>query len=160
QLSPIARNLLTYFPVPNRPGIASNLQTPIPSTENVNQLIVRADQNVGNTVRLSVRYNWHDSATSNPLGAALPTQAVDQPRVNKTTLVSYTHTLSQNLLNDFRIGYHRVNFDTLNPFLVNGQATAGSDVGIPGFNGDVRYNNPGLPTIDLTNAFSGLGGGG
>ena len=160
QLSPVARNLLAYYPMPNRPGIASNLQTPIPNTENVNQFIVRGDQNVGNNVRLSVRYNWHDSATSNPLGAMVPTQSVDQPRVNKNTLVSYTHTLSQNLLNDFRIGYHRVNFDTLNPFNVNGQLTAGADLGIPGFNGDVRYNNPGIPTIDLTSAFSGLGGGG
>jgi hypothetical protein len=160
QLSPIARNLLAFYPTPNRPGIASNLQTPIPNTENVDQFIVRADQNVGNTVRLSVRYNWHDSVNENPLGAVLPTQSVNQPRVNKNTLVSYTHTLSQNLLNDFRIGYHRVNFDTLNPFLVNGPATAGTDLGIPGFNGDVRFSNPGIPTIDLTNAFSGLGGGG
>src|SRR5437763_6730243 len=35
QLSPIARNLLAYYPLPNRPGIASNVQTPIPNTENV-----------------------------------------------------------------------------------------------------------------------------
>jgi hypothetical protein len=159
-LSPTARSLLAYFPMPNRPGIASNVQTPIPNTEDVDQFIGRADQNIGNTVRLSVRYNWHDSVNSNPLGALLPTQSVDQPRVNTNTLVSYTHTLSPNLLNDFRIGYHRVNFDTVNPFLVNGQTSAGADLGIPGFNGDVQYNNPGIPTIDLTNAFSGLGGGG
>jgi hypothetical protein len=160
ELSPIARSLLAYYPMPNRPGIASNVQTPIPNTEDVDQFIGRADQNIGNTVRLSVRYNWHDSVNSNPLGALLPTQSVDQPRVNTNTLVSYTHTLSPNLLNDFRIGYHRVDFDTVNPFLVNGQASAGADLGIPGFNGDVQYNNPGIPTIDLTNAFSGLGGGG
>jgi hypothetical protein len=161
QLSPIAQRLLAFYPTPNRPGIASNLQVPIPNTENVDQFIVRGDQNIGNKVRLSVRYNWHDSATSNPLSnALLPTQVIDQPRVNTNTLVSYTHTLSQNLLNDFRIGYHRVNFDTLNPFIVSGQPSAGADLGIPGFDGDVRYNNPGLPTIDLTNAFSGLGGGG
>src|SRR5437667_347965 len=73
QLSPIASNLLAYYPLPNRPGAASNLQTPIPNTENVDQFIVRADQNVGNTVRLSVRYNWHESANHNPLGAVLPT---------------------------------------------------------------------------------------
>src|SRR6266571_624576 len=38
QLSPIARSLLAYYPAPNRPGIASNLQTPIPNTENVDQV--------------------------------------------------------------------------------------------------------------------------
>ncbi|PYR38882.1 MAG: hypothetical protein DMF93_15270, partial [Acidobacteria bacterium] len=160
QLSGVAARLLSFYPLPTRPGIASNLQTQLPSTENVDQFIGRGDQNIGNKVRLSVRYNWHDSANSNPLPAVLQTQVVDQPRVNKNTLISYTHTLSQNLLNDFRVGYHRVNFDTLNPFIVNGQPSAGSDLGIPGFNGDVRYANPGIPTIDLTNAFSGLGGGG
>ena len=71
--------------------------------------------------------------------------AVTQPRVNKNTLFSYTHTLRPNLYNDFRIGYHRIDFDTLNDFSVNGVATAGADLGIPGFNGDVRYNNPGHP---------------
>ena len=162
ELSSIARELLEFYPMPNRPGIASNLQSPIPSTENVDQVIARVDQNLGNKVRLTVRYNWHDSvsANSSPLTAFLPTQAIDQPRVNKNTVVSYTHTLTPALLNDFRIGYHRVDFDTLNPFAVNGQASAGADLGIPGFNGDVTYSNPGIPTIDLTSAFSGLGGGG
>src|SRR5262245_50482763 len=78
QLSPIARSLLAFYPTPNRGGIVSNLQMPIPNTENVDQLIVRGDQNVGNKVRLSVRYNWHDSATSNSLSTALlPTQVID-----------------------------------------------------------------------------------
>jgi len=161
QISPTARKLLDFYPLPNRPGIASNLQGPIPSTENVDQIIARGDQNIGNKIRLSVRYNWHDSINANaaPLSTVLPTQAITQPRVNHNTVVSYTHTLSPNLLNDFRVGYHKVGFDTLNPFLVNGQATAGSDIGIPGFNGDVLYNNPGIPSINIS-AFAGLGGAG
>ena len=161
QLSPIARRLLDFYPAPNRGGIASNLQTSIPSTENVDQLIVRGDQNVGNKVRLSVRYNWHDSVNDNaaPLTTVLPTQAITQPRVNHNTLVSYTHTLTPTLYNDFRIGYHRVNFDTLNPFILNGQSSAGTDIGIPGFDGDVRYANPGIPSLNIS-AFSGLGGAG
>src|SRR5262249_25658081 len=76
ELSPIARKLLEYYPAPTRSGVASNLQSPIPSTENVDQLVARVEQNVGNTVRLSVRYNWHDSVNSNALGAMLPTSAV------------------------------------------------------------------------------------
>src|SRR5882672_4255353 len=159
QLSPIARKLLEFYPTPNRPGIASNLQVPIPSTENVDQVIIRGDQNLGNKVRLSVRYNWHDSVNANVLNAVLPTQSVTQPRVNKNTVVSYTHTLTPTLLNDFRIGYHRVGFDTLNPFFVNSLASAGADLGIPGFDGDVKYANPGIPSINIS-AFSGLGGAG
>ena len=43
-----------------------------------------------------------------------------QPRTNKNWLFGYTHTLKSNLLNDFRIGYHHIDFDTLNQFSVNG----------------------------------------
>jgi Carboxypeptidase regulatory-like domain/TonB dependent receptor-like, beta-barrel len=161
QLSSIAQKILDYYPAPNRTGIASNVQGPIPSTDTANQVISRADQNLGNKVRLSVRYNWLDANTGNPATALanLPTQTITQPRVNHNLLVSYTHTLSPNLFNDFRIGYHRVTFDTLNPFSVNGLASAGSDLGIPGFNGDVAYNNPGIPSINIS-GYSGLGGGG
>jgi hypothetical protein len=158
QLSPIARSILQFYPAPNRPGIASNLQTTLPSEENVDQLLLRGDQNLGNKVRLSVRYNWHDSVASNVLNAMLPTQVITQPRVNHNTLVSYTHALGSNLFNDFRIGYHRVDFDTLNEFSVNNLTPAGSALGIPGFDGDVRFNNPGIPSINIS-AFSGLGGG-
>ena len=46
----------------------------------------------------------------------IPVTVVTQPRVNKNWLLGYTHTLNPNLYNDFRIGYHQINFDTLNPF--------------------------------------------
>ena len=50
-------------------------------------------------------------------------QVITQPRVNKNSLFAYTHTLRPNLYNDFRIGYHRIDFDTLNYFSVNGVTT-------------------------------------
>ena len=81
------------------------------------RFIGRGDQNIGNKIRLSVRYNWHDSVNDNaaPLTTVLPTQSTTQPRVNHNTVVSHTHTLSPNLLNDFRIGYHRVRFRYAQP---------------------------------------------
>jgi hypothetical protein len=156
-LSPTAQRILQYYPLPNRAGIANNYQGQGSSRDDVDQILTRFDQNVGNKVRLAVRYNWHDSYTSD-LGA-ITVAGTDQPRVNKNTLVSYTHTLTPTLHNDFRIGYHRIDFDTVNPFYVNGETDAGASLGIPGFDGDVRYNNPGLPSIGISN-FSGLGGGG
>ena len=161
QLSPVALELLEFYPATNRPGTASNVQTNAETTDNIDQVLMRGDQNLGNKVRLYFRYNWHDSYTGN-IGippAAIPIQVITQPRVNKNSLFAYTHTLRPNLYNDFRIGYHRIDFDTLNYFSVNGLASAGADLGIPGFNGDVRYNNPGIPTINISN-FSGLGDGG
>ena len=161
QLSPVALKLLDLYPAPTRAGTANNLQANASSSENVDQLIARVDQNVGNKVRFYVRYNWHDSFVGNIASppAAIPVQVVSQPRVNKNTVVSYTHTLRSNLLNDLRIGYHRVDFDTLNYFSLNGVADAGTGLGIPGFNGDVKFNNPGVPSVNISN-FSGLGSGG
>jgi hypothetical protein len=158
QISPIARKLLDYYPASNLPGAASNLRTNAAFNDNIDQVLARVDQNLGNKARLYFRYNWHDSYTGN-IGnppTAIPIQVITQPRVNKNSLFSYTHTLRPNLYNDFRIGYHRIDFDTLNHFSVNGVPTAGADLGIPGFNGDVRYNNPGIPSINISN-FNGLG---
>jgi Carboxypeptidase regulatory-like domain/TonB dependent receptor-like, beta-barrel len=159
-LSPVSLKLLEYYPMPNRTGTTpgvNNLQSASITTDDTDQLLVRGDQNLGNKIRLSVRYNWHDNYNSN-IGA-IPVQGITQPRTNHNTLFSYTHTLKPSLFNDFRIGYHRIDFDTLNHFNINSIPTAGSDLGIPGFDGDVRYDNAGLPSINISN-FSGLGSGG
>ena len=119
--------------------------------------LLRGDQNLSNTIRLYARYNWFKTYTS--ALEAVPVTGVTQPRTNHNTLVTYTHTLSPTLFNDFRIGYHRIDFDTLNYFGANGIDGAGTALGIPGFDADTRYSNPGLPSINITN-FAGLGGGG
>jgi hypothetical protein len=156
-LSATALKLLQYYPEANVTGTTTNnWQGPSPNTDNVDQLLARVDQNIGNKIRLNLRYNWHDSFGRNVFNAAIPATAVTQPRVNNNWLGGYTHTLKPNLHNDFRIGYHRLNFDTLNPFAVDGPADAGASLGIPGFDGDVKYNNPGLPSINVS-SFNGLG---
>jgi len=156
-LSPVAQRLLQYYPMPNGPGTAANLNGTQASITDNDQVLARVDQVISNNVRVNVRYNWDDSYTSN--FGAVPSTGFAQPRVNKNTLVGYTHTLSPTLHNDFRIGYHRLDFDTINNFTVAGIASAGTDLGIPGFDVDTRFNNPGIPSIGVT-AFSGLGAGG
>ena len=86
---------------------SNNWQGPSPNTDNVDQFLGRVDQNIGNKIRLNLRYNWHDSFGRNVFNAAIPATQVTQPRVNNNWLGGYTHTLKPNLLNDFRIGYHR-----------------------------------------------------
>ncbi len=156
-LSPVSLNLLQYYPAPNGTGTSSNLTSTASNKDNIDQFLGRVDQNIGNKIRLYVRYNWHDSLNTS-IGA-IPATGITQPRVNKNTLFTYTHTLKPNLFNDFRIGYHRLDFDTLNQFSVNGQNDAGTSLGIPGFDGDTRYSNPGLPSVNVSN-FGGLGTGG
>lgn len=157
QLSPVALRLLQYYPAPTGPGTAANLVGTQSSLTDNDQVLARVDQVISNNIRLNVRYNWDDSYTSN--FGAVPSTGFAQPRVNKNTLVGYTHTLTPTLHNDFRVGYHRLDFDTINNFTVDGIASAGTDLGIPGFDVDTRFSNPGIPSIGVT-AFSGLGAGG
>jgi hypothetical protein len=158
RLNPVSLALLQYYPLPNRPGTASNFQGPAPDRDTHDQLILRVDQNVSNNVRLSFRYNWLDSYEVLS-SSAMEIQPIWQPRVNHNWLASYTHTLKPNLHNDFRIGYHKVDFSTLNYFWVNGIEGAGAALAIPGYNADVTLPNNGIPNISLS-AFSGLGQGG
>jgi len=102
QISPIARKLLEYYPATNQAGTTSNVQANSSNTDNIDQVLARVDQNIGNKVRLYVRYNWHDSY--NATIGAINITGITQPRVNKNSLFSYTHTLGPNLYNDFRIG--------------------------------------------------------
>lgn len=157
QLSPQALKLLQYYPLPTSAGTANNYQGPVVTENETDQILARVDQNLTNSARVYVRYNWVEAFDG--FGALVPSAGLYQPRVNKNTLVSYQQTLSPTLLNDFRIGYHRIDFDSLNNFTIDGNKTAGSDLGIPGFDGDVKYDNPGIPSIGLT-AFNGLGNGG
>jgi hypothetical protein len=153
-LSPAALALLQYYPAPTQPGIASNLRATRTVVDDGDQLLLRGDQNLSDKVRLSVRYNWFDTYLSNL--EAVPVSGITQPRVNKNTLVSYTHTLTPTLYNDFRIGYHRIDFDTLNYFSINDLPRAGTEIGIPGFDGDTRFTNPGIPTVTI-GGFNGIG---
>jgi hypothetical protein len=50
-------------------------------------------------------------------------------------------------------------FDTVNWFYYTGVEGAGTALGIPGFDGDTRYNNPGLPAMSPSN-FATLSGSG
>jgi len=61
--------------------------------------------------------------------------------------IGYTHTLTPSLVSDLRFGRQYSNASLVNEFYLNNIAGAGANLGIPGFNADVLYNNPGIPTL-------------
>jgi hypothetical protein len=93
-ISPTSRQLLQYWPEATRAGTANNFQGPSEASDNVDQILVRLDQTIGNKARLSLRYNWHDSYSVNPFTAVIPVTAITQPRTNNTTGSSATPTPS------------------------------------------------------------------
>ena len=63
-----AENPRQYYPATNRAGTANNYQGQGSNKDDVDQTLMRFDQNLGNKIRLAVRYNWHDSYNSRHRG--------------------------------------------------------------------------------------------
>jgi hypothetical protein len=156
-LDPVALRLLEYYPAPTGPGTGSNFLGPTLSNVNTDQILARLDQNIGNKTRVSVRFNWQDENLTDV--GAIPTGGTIIPRKNTNVLGSWTQTFTPNLVNDFRIGYLGVDETLTNHFQVNGPDDAGTSLGIPGFDGDTLFGNPGLPTVQIA-GFATLGNGG
>ena len=154
RIAPIVAKLQQYYPATNLPGVASNYSVPVPTTIGTDQTVDRIDQNIGDKVRLYVRALYQNENVF--AGNAIPVNASTLPVLTSNYTVGYTHTLTPNLVNDFRVGRNRLDTNNLNYFTVNGQKTAGTDLGITGFNGDTKYNNPGIPEFTV-NGFNGLG---
>src|SRR5262245_3219781 len=57
RLDPTSLQILRYYPNANQAGTANNYQGPSTASDNVDQFLGRVDQNLGNKVRLSLRYN-------------------------------------------------------------------------------------------------------
>jgi len=157
RISPVVLKLQQYYPAPNLAGLVNNFSVPVPTTISVNQSVDRIDQNIGDKIRLYARAHWQDESVFG--GTSIPVNASTVPVTTTNYTFGYTHTLTPNLVNDFRLGRHFLNTATLNPFTTSNQTSAGTNLGIPGFNGDSIYNNPGIPDFNIT-GFNGLNGSG
>ncbi|HEY6393596.1 MAG TPA: carboxypeptidase-like regulatory domain-containing protein, partial [Bryobacteraceae bacterium] len=157
RLSQITAKLQQYYPASNLPGLSSNYSVPVPTTIGTDQTVDRIDQNIGDKIRLYVRAHYQNENVF--AGNAIPVNASTIPVKTSNYTFGYTHTLTPNLVNDFRVGRHRLDTDNLNYFTVNGLKDAGSSLGVGGFTGDVRFNNPGIPEFNVT-GFNGLGNSG
>src|SRR6267378_5215797 len=157
RISPVVKKLQQYYPAPNLPGLASNYSVPVPTTITINQTVDRIDQNIGDKIRLYARAHYQDESVFG--GSAIPVNASTVPVTTSNYTVGYTHTLTPNLVNDLRVGRYFLNTATLNPFAVAKNTNAGTGLGIPGFNGDSQFNNPGIPDFTIT-GFNGLNNAG
>ncbi len=153
-LSPQAQKALQYMPLPNLPGVTNNLQATYPNNDSFNQTIDRIDQNIGEKIRLFFRYAWNNETFLT--GATNPFNATYVPVSTRNWVFGYTQTLTPNIVNDFRVGRQHLVTNALNYWYQNNLKTAGTDLGIPGFNGDTLYNDPGVPVFSNT-GFASIG---
>jgi hypothetical protein len=149
----ISQKLEKYLPAPNLGGIQNNLQNSYPNNLAIYQTLDRVDENIGDNNRLFFRYHWQNINVVG--GAVIPTDGSYGPTNTRNYAIGYTRILTPKLVNDFRIGLNTVISNNLDYFAVYGPKDAGTALGIPGFNSDTIYDNPGIPSINV----DVLGGG-
>ncbi|HEY9138875.1 MAG TPA: hypothetical protein VIM67_11430, partial [Terriglobus sp.] len=153
-ISPVAARLLQYYVLPTNTNPSNNWNSTVPNTFNKNGTLNRVDYAVNDKVRLFARYLWEKTNVFS--GNLIPSTASTSPTTDSNGLFGYTHQITQNFFNDFRIGYNKFQSNQLNYFAVNGLNNAGTQLGIPGFTADTTNGNPGIPTIAVT-GYTGLG---
>ena len=153
-VSPYAAALLKYYATPNLAGVTNNASVAVPNTFKQDQTLDRVDYALSDKVRLFARYDYQTIASAN--GNVVPTSASSSPTKNTNGLIAYTHIITPRLINDLRVGFNKFSSNQLNYFYNAGLNNAGTQLGIPGFTADTVNNNPGIPTITITN-YTGLG---
>jgi hypothetical protein len=156
-VSPTAQVLMQYFPAPTNSLVTNNFNSYVPVSLVQDQTLDRVDDNIGEHVRLFGRFLWQKLTFVN--GNAVPTSSNYSPTTDRNGMLAYTHVLSQNFINDLRVGFNVLTSNVNNQFAQNNQLNAGSALGIPGFTADVDNHNPGIPTMTVTGYF-GLGSSG
>ena len=142
-ISPIAKSLLQYYPLPTNGALSSNLQVATATGSNTNRYDIRVDENVSNRNRVFAR--WSDYRSS-PL-ASVPfrgaagdfNQAIGEQRSLST---SYIATISTNLFNEARGLFLQSKTNNV-PY--QGTTNVASAVGIPNIT-----NVAGLPALDVS----------
>ncbi len=157
RLTPIAAKLQPYYTTPNLGGITNNLGYSAANNNNTDQSVDRVDQNIGSSARIYFRFQVQKGDIF--AGASVPSSASTSPLVTRNYGAGYTQTISPNLVNDLRFGKQWFESNTLNDFYVKGLTHAGKDLGIANFDGDVAFNNPGIPEFNVT-GFTGWGNSG
>ncbi len=154
-ISPIAKALLVYYPHPNLAGVGTNFNGLLANVFNKNATLDRVDYNIGEKVRLFLRYTYEKSNAVN--GSVVTTSQSYSPTTDSNGVLGYTHIIKPNLINDLRLGYNKLQTNQLNYFAENGLYDAGTALRIPGFTADTTSANPGIPTIVINGGYQSLG---
>jgi len=107
-ISPVAQKVIPFFPAPNRAG-APNYVTNPKERRGDNQFSVRIDHSFGSKDNFYARYIFAQSVTftTDQAYTSLPGFADKIRFRGQNIAMSWTHTLSPTILNEFRFGFSR-----------------------------------------------------
>ncbi|HUY15729.1 MAG TPA: carboxypeptidase regulatory-like domain-containing protein [Terriglobia bacterium] len=109
--SSLAPGWLKYVPMPNRPGLISNYESPFALASALNaetdQWDVRGDQFIGDKDHVSVTWHYRGTLpfTQFAFPAVIDTNNTRIPNYSQVVRLNYDHTFSGTVLNHFAAGY-------------------------------------------------------
>jgi len=158
-ISPVAQNILKYYPDPLQPGVQNNYQRPeLTEHADYGSHTIRADQTLSDANRMFVRANWYDrNSTYNDFFSNIATGNLFQ-FISRGAVIDDVHTISPTMVLNLRYGYNRFIRADDNPYKSHGFDL--TSLGLPSSlnsltTDDIRK----FPRIDLT-GYQGTAGGG
>jgi hypothetical protein len=144
-VSPTAKALLAYYPLPNVSGQANfNYETFQPTPSRTDGADLRVDHTINTKQSIYARFS-RKNITSDVANPLLPND-VDSVH-NRSLLVSYTNTLTPKLVNEFRFGF--TNVITSVNFPIEGSAAL-SQLDLTGVNISQHPTTNAFPTFNFS----------
>ncbi|MCL4401318.1 MAG: TonB-dependent receptor, partial [Acidobacteria bacterium] len=108
RMDPIARQVIAYYPLPNRPAPANNFYTVSNDPDYWDSFVAKLDQRIRSSDNLSVRFLKRFNRNSNPYDGSAAGGFGSRTNVHQSLAgVSYTRLFSPTLINEARIGVSR-----------------------------------------------------
>jgi hypothetical protein len=156
-IDPLAARLSALFPTPNVNINGSNFLAEPKKTNSRNNADVRIDQKISDRDNLFGTFSYEDqpSFTPSPFQNDLDGGAFSDGFEHdsfRAIALSETHVFSPNLINEFRLGYNRIN---THRFQLNADTNVSAQLGFPGvpFAPDIG----GLPQISINDGTATIG---
>ena len=157
RMNSIGLNYAALYPAPNLPGTANNYLVNAPGHQQVDQMDVRADENVADKIQLFQRFSLIlDTRFQAPVFPGIADggsyNTGNRPLDAEGAVFGLTYTVKPNLVNALRVGFNRVHYISNSP--TYGQQYPPPELQVPGVPNDPLVN--GL-TWFQPSAYAGLG---
>jgi len=148
RLSPVAKGLLNFLPLPNLTGAANNFIGSPQEINDNNQFTIKTNYRHSDKDEGFVRYTFYDVDAYQPYGfVAFATSPISLPgfglflkQRSQNLAISETHIFNSTLIGEFKFGFNRTaggqaqqnsNVDFANQFNILGASRDAGDRGIP-----------------------------
>ena len=159
-IDPLAARISALFPTPNTSLDGANFLSEPKKTQSRNNFDVRVDHKFSDRDNMFGRFSYEDqpSFTPSPFSNALDGGAFSDGYEDdsfRSVALSETHIFSAHLVNEFRLGYNRINSHR---FQLNYDQNISAQLGFPGvpFAPDLG----GLPQISINDGTATIGSAG